>query len=274
MVGYVCLVLFAFEADEQARLRGSLQGSPEGSPNNARLVVAANRDEFYARPASGAHHWEDAPNVFAGRDLQAGGTWLGVTTSGRFAAVTNFTENPEGPEPPLSRGDLTATFLKGKTTAMDYAGGIDGQLYRGFSLLVFDGDSLVYACNRDGPPRYLAPGIHGLANTHLDTDDHWPKVIHGRRALHRATSGNCSPRRLVELLADDWVPPDDELPKRGNTVEFERRVAPCFIRGEDYGTRASTAVIIGAETIEFAEQLYGPMGEVGELTTASFPRIR
>ena len=253
----MCLVLFAYGPDE----RGA-----------SRLVVAANRDEFYARPALSAHHWQDAHEIFAGRDLQAGGTWLGVTTSGRFAAVTNFSEIPDGPEPPLSRGDLTARFLTGEGDAMAYARDIDGSLYRGFSLLLFDGEALVLVSNRNDEPRFLAPGVHGLANTHLDTDDHWPKVIHGRRALHKVTSEAFTPSDLIRLLADDWIPPDDELPSRGNTLEFERRVAPVFIRGDEYGTRASTAVIIDATRIEVLEQSYGPGGEVLETAGTTLER--
>jgi uncharacterized protein with NRDE domain len=254
----VCLVLFAYGPDERG---------------GSRLVVAANRDEFYARPALGAHHWEDAPEVFAGRDLQAGGTWLGVTASGRFAAVTNFSENPDGPDPPLSRGDLTSHFLINNAAAMDYARGIDGDLYRGFSLLLFDGEGLVHASNRNDGPRFLEPGVHGLANTHLDTDDHWPKVIHGRRALGNTIADAFTPADLITLLADAWIPPDDELPARGNTIEFERQVAPCFIRGEQYGTRASTAVIINSTRVEVLEQSYGPDGEVLDSAAANLSRV-
>ena len=160
----MCLILFAY-----------------GVRADAPLIVAANRDEFYARPATAAHRWHDTPTVLAGRDLQAGGTWLGVSATGRFAAVTNFSETPEGPLPPGSRGDLTADFLRGDAGALDYANTIDNRRYRGFSLLLWDGAALVYASNRNSKPREMPKGVHGLANTHLDGT--WPKVVRGTRML-------------------------------------------------------------------------------------------
>ena len=238
----MCLILFAY------RVR------PE-----APLIVAANRDEFYARPAALANRWDDAPHVFAGRDLTAGGTWLGVSTSGRFAAVTNFSETPEGPMPPGTRGDLTANFLRGDASARAYAGAIDDDHYRGFSLLLWDGVDLVYTSNRNSHPRVLPPGIHGLANTHLD-GTMWPKVTNGTRALQNVIHADCSANDLIGLLGDDSVPNDDDLPKRGNDLAFEKRVAPIFIRGDEYGTRASSAVTITATHIRFSEQTFGPQG--------------
>jgi uncharacterized protein with NRDE domain len=238
----MCLILFAY------RVRPDVP-----------LIVAANRDEFYARPAALARHWSDAPHVFAGRDLTAGGTWLGVSTRGRFAAVTNFSETPDGPVPPGTRGDLTADFLRGDTGASAYAEQIDAARYRGFSLLLWDGVDLVYTSNRNSHPRVLAPGVHGLANTHLD-GTMWPKVTRGTRALREAIVGDYTADDLMALLADETVPDDAELPERGNDLAFERRVAPVFIRGDEYGTRASSAVTITATHIHFGEQTFGPRG--------------
>ncbi len=239
----MCLILFAY------RVRA-----------DAPLIVAANRDEFYARPAALAHHWSDAPQVFAGRDLSAHGTWLGVSTSGRFAAVTNFSETPEGPTPPGTRGDLTANFLRGDASARVYAESIDNDLYRGFSLLLWDGVELMYTSNRNAKkPRALSSGIHGLANTHLDGDA-WPKVTRGTSAMSHLVNGDYSADDLIGLLVDDNVPSDAELPQRGNDIEFERRVAPVFIRGDEYGTRASTAVTIRTTHVHFSEQTFGPQG--------------
>jgi uncharacterized protein with NRDE domain len=137
-------------------------------------------DEFYARPAAHAHHWPDEPAIYAGRDTQAGGTWLGVSHQGRFAAVTNFAESA-AVEAPASRGALTADFLRGTASAADYAATIDGKLFAGFSLLLYDGQDMVYLSNRNNGPRSLPPGLYGLANTHLDTG--WPKVRRGKQAL-------------------------------------------------------------------------------------------
>jgi uncharacterized protein with NRDE domain len=238
----MCLILFAY------RVRA-----------DAPLIIAANRDEFYARPAALAHRWADAPNVFAGRDLTAGGTWLGVSTTGRFAAVTNFSETPEGPVSPGSRGDLTASFLRTDATGLAYAESIDPNHYRGFSLLLWDGTDLVYTSNRNSHPRALEPGVHGLANTHLDGTV-WPKVTNGTRGLRDVIRGDYSANDLMKLLADERVPSDEALPKRGNDIAFERRVAPVFIRGDEYGTRACSAVTIGATQIQFAELTFGPGG--------------
>ncbi|NJN50683.1 MAG: NRDE family protein [Gammaproteobacteria bacterium] len=246
----MCLVLFAYRV---------VDGHP--------LVVAANRDEFYARPAACAHRWQDAPAVFAGRDLTAHGTWLGVSTSRRFATVTNFSDVNGGPTPPRSRGDLTRDFLVGSMSAHAFAASIKGDDYQGFSLLVWDGDDLVYRSNRsaNGEARALPPGIHALANTHLD--DQWPKVVRGKAALAGALAGPPEVETLLAVLHDDEVPPDETLPDRGRDIEFERRVAPIFIRGAEYGTRASTAVIFSERGIDVGEQSFGAEGvTMGKVT--------
>ncbi|MEQ8484561.1 MAG: NRDE family protein [Pseudomonadales bacterium] len=249
----MCLVLFAYD--------------PHGE---CPLVVAANRDEFYARPASGAHFWADAPHLLAGRDLSAGGTWLGVSRRGRFATVTNFAE--EGPsDAPHSRGRLPEAFLAGAAPAHDYAHALHGLSYRGFNLLLWDGQALVYTSNR-GHTQDLEPGVYGLANAELGA--RWPKVVSGSAALADVIAAGADPEALIALLADRSVPPDEVLPRRGRPLELERRVAPCFIVGEEYGTRASTALVIrrssggrrgdGRGSIHFIEQAYGAGGVPGD----------
>jgi uncharacterized protein with NRDE domain len=226
------------------------------------LIVAANRDEFYARPALAAQRWLDTPTILAGRDLEAGGTWLGVATNGRFAAVTNFTEVLEGTPPPGTRGALPSDFLKSGAGAVAFADAIDGPYYRGFNLLLFDGDELAFVSNRDRGVRVLPPGVYALSNTHFDAPL-W-KVTSGAKALH----GRLDPKqllggdveRLLDALADETVPPDHELPQRGRDVAFERRVAPRFIRGEEYGTRASTIVVVGRDRVRLHERTFGPNG--------------
>jgi uncharacterized protein with NRDE domain len=240
----MCLVLFSYDPRSEVP-----------------LVVAANRDEFYARPAASAHYWEEAPNLLGGRDLSAGGTWLGVSRNGRFATVTNFAE--EGPsEAPLSRGRLPERFLKGQEGAHQFAHALHGISYRGFNLLLWDGAQLVYTSNR-GHTQDLQPGVYGLANAELGAA--WPKVVRGRSALAAAVAAGADPDTLIELLADCSTPPDDALPRRGRTLELERRVAPCFIVGEEYGTRASTAVVFrrksgGGLKVRLAEQAYSVGG--------------
>ncbi len=248
----MCLVLFSYQPD-----------------SDFPLVVAANRDEFYARPADSAAHWPDAPQVFAGRDLSAGGTWLGVTAGGRFATVTNFAEESDGPEPPLSRGALVGDFLKGDASAHEFSHQIHGPDYRGFNLLAFDGASLAYTSNR-GYTEDLSPGVYGLANAELGAT--WPKVVSGREALAQVAA-EPDTDALIRLLHDDHQPDDADLPRRGRPLELERRVAPRFIRGEEYGTRASTAVIFDkrGERILFAEQLYLAGGETAGYTRTEIP---
>lgn len=248
----MCLVLFSYQPG-----------------SDFPLIVAANRDEFYARPAASAHYWDEASDLFAGRDLSAGGTWLGVTDSGRFATVTNFAEEADGPEPPLSRGALVDGFLKSNLGAHEYVHQIHGLDYRGFNLLVFDGERLAYTSNR-GFTEDLTPGVYGLANAELGAT--WPKVVSGSRALS-AVCRSPDTASLLRLLHDDAQPDDADLPARGRSLELERRVAPCFIRGDEYGTRASTAVIFdaGNRCIHFAEQLYLSGGEPSGLTEVRLP---
>ena len=238
----MCLVLFAVGAH------------PEYP-----LVVAANRDEFYRRPALPVHHWDEDPRVVAGRDLEADGTWLGISAAGRFAAVTNYSDLVDSA--PLSRGALTASFLTGDMTAEDYASSIHGPSYRGFNLLLWDGYHMVYVSNK-APMQRLRPGTYGLSNAALGSE--WPKVLRGRSVLQSVLRQTPTSQKLLNLLNDDSVPPDHELPDRGRPLEMERRIAPCFIRGDEYGTRASSSVIFTHEHVSIAEQLYGPGGTPGD----------
>ena len=246
----MCLILFA-----------------HGLHTDLPLVVAANRDEFHGRPSTAAAWWDDQPNLLAGRDLKDGGTWLGVTRTGRFAAVTNFSEEPPAPSSAArSRGELTTGFLTGNLTPAAYLAEVAarGAEYRGFNLLVGDGRELYYFCNRNGGARALPPGLYGLSNALLDAG--WPKVIGGKQALADALAnlrGAELKRALFTLLANRDVAPDDQLPGVERGLELARRVAPRFIVNDSYGTRACTVVVAergGSKAINlsFAEQSYGP----------------
>jgi uncharacterized protein with NRDE domain len=218
-----------------------------------RLVVAANRDEFYARPTAPADWWADAPEVLAGRDLREGGTWMGVTRAGRFAAVTNFRDPglAQAAGAP-SRGALVADFLRGSADAQAYAHDVAARasLYNGFNLLVGDGGGLFYLSNRAEGVRRLEPGVYGLSNHLLDTP--WPKVVRARRAMadalahaHAAADGWDS--GLWEMLADRVIAADDDLPDTGVGSERERLLSAPFIRSDVYGTRASTVLTIARD---------------------------
>ena len=204
------------------------------------LVLAANRDEFHARPTAAAAAWAEAPTVIGGLDLEAGGTWLGAAPGGRFAAVTNVRE-PGMAKGERSRGQLTRAFLLGQQAAADYAAAIDNAAYSGFNLLLGDGDELVYASNRSDGPRTLAPGIYGLSNHRLDTP--WPKLVQARAAFAEALAALPGEEAFFDLLAERSIVADDDLPATGVTLEWERRLSAVFVLSESYGTRASTLLL-------------------------------
>jgi uncharacterized protein with NRDE domain len=234
-----------------------------------RLVVAANRDEFYARPAVPADWWADAPDVLAGRDLREGGTWMGVTRAGRFAAVTNFRDPgfAQLANAP-SRGALVADFLRGSMDAEAYARDLSSRAaaYNGFNLLVGDDGGLFYLSNRAEGVRRLEPGVYGLSNHLLDTP--WPKVVRARRAMEDALARVDAAAEgwesgLWEMLADRVIAADDDLPDTGVGAERERLLSPPFIRSDVYGTRASTVLTIARDgEVRLVERSVKP-GEEG-----------
>ena len=245
----MCLIVLAWRASPKAR-----------------LVVAANRDEFFARGAAPAAWWEDAPDVLAGRDLEAGGTWLGVTRAGRFAALTNFRDAsaPKKDGAP-SRGALVADFLRGDAAAADYVAAIQpgAGRYHGFNLLVSDGTELWSFSNVEGDPVRLPPGVRGLSNHLLETP--WPKVTAARArleaALGAADGAEDLERRLLALLEDRTIAPDGSLPATGLPLDWERSLSAAFVALPGYGTRASTALVVGADgAARFAERSFGEGG--------------
>ena len=223
------------------------------------LVVAANRDEFYARPSATLARWPEAPGIIGGRDLEAGGTWLGITDRGRFAAVTNVRE-PGMTKGERSRGALTRDFLISELSAGDYAAQIDSGVYSGFNLLLGDGESLVYCSNRDGRSRRLAPGIYGLSNHLLDSP--WPKLLAARERFAAALPGLPDETAFFELLADQTIVADENLPATGVPIEWERLLSAIFVKSENYGTRASTLAWLRTDgAISVHEQSFGPNGQ-------------
>jgi uncharacterized protein with NRDE domain len=227
------------------------------------LVFAANRDEFYDRPTAPAAFWQDAPHVLAGRDLTAGGSWMGVTRSGRWAALTNFRDPPAARPGRPSRGALVADFLRGEATPEDYIAAVaaDAERYDGFNLLVGDLTRAVYFGNRmpdNAAPRRLEPGLYGLSNHLLDTP--WPKVARGRRMLGQLMdAGAPTPEALLEILYDTEIAPANALPQTGVGADWERVLSASFIATPTYGTRASTALIIDHTlTATFVERSFLP----------------
>lgn len=223
------------------------------------LIVAANRDEFYARPTAGAAFWTDAPHVLAGRDLRDGGTWLGVSTRGRFAAVTNYRGGETALADPISRGALVGDYLTGSMTTADYFARVaqDAQHYRGFSLIAGIGAELCYFANRGGaPPQALAQGVHVLSNHLLNTP--WPKVERARAGLEALLgTADVDADSVLDLLRDRTPAAADELPDTGIGVERESQLSPIFIRTEQYGTRSSTLLLIDTHgEVRFTERTF------------------
>ena len=235
------------------------------------LVVAANRDEFYARPTAQAEFWHDRPSVLAGRDLECLGTWLGVTTRGRFAAVTNFRDPADGRASAESRGTLVSRFLEAGLPAAQFLEEVaaNAEAYRGFNLLASDGTELYSYSNRHGSPQRLEPGIYGLSNHLLDTP--WPKVRMARDRLKEAIMPAPSTEPLFTLLADTGFPPEHELPQTGVGRERERMLSAARIVSGAYGTRCSTVLIQRADrTMSFAERTFGPEGVEEETVRYEF----
>ncbi|MFT5447291.1 MAG: hypothetical protein ACI9DC_002466 [Gammaproteobacteria bacterium] len=228
-----------------------------------RLVVAANRDEFHARETLPANWWEDAPGVLAGRDLRAGGTWMGVSRSGRFAALTNFRDPLTHRDDAHSRGFLVSNFLKSTMGAMTYLEDVADEAgrYNGFSLLVHDGDALCFYSNRDGVPSSVAAGVHGLSNHLLDTP--WPKVEEGKLDMLTVLSqGEPSPARFLSLLDQRQAVDDARLPDTGIGRERERERSSRFIQNARYGTRCSTVITFSHEgEVRFRERSFDVAGE-------------
>lgn len=229
-----------------------------------RLVVAANRDEQHARPAADMDWWPDQPDLLAGRDLQAGGTWLAVSRSGRFATVTNFRERFRPARSERSRGELVSNFVSGQAVPLEYSAALDGSKYAGFSLLTADADNLCYTSNRDDVTTNLAPGIYGLSNASLDTP--WPKLVRTRDALRALMERNTvNPEALMRLLADSTPASVKELDET-LPVELARAVSAPFIKTERYGTRCTSVALIGNDDRAYvAERRFDEQGrQTGE----------
>lgn len=231
-----------------------------------RLVVAANRDEFYARPTAQAGWWADAPGVLAGRDLQAGGTWLGVTRAGRWAGLTNVRDPSDVRVGAPSRGALVADFLRGDVPPEAYLRSIAHARYAGFNLVVGDLGGAWYMSQKSGVPERLGPGVYGVSNARLDTP--WPKVERGKAGLRALLARpEIGADALLDLLADPTRAADDALPDTGVGLELERALSPLFIAMPGYGTRSSTALRVevgGAASLREATVRPGAPPEVVE----------
>lgn len=227
----MCLILFAWKMNPRYP-----------------FILAANRDEFLQRPTAASHWWEDKPGLLAGKDLQAGGTWMGITRSGRFSALTNVRDNRQQRESFRSRGELPLSYLGTSLTNADYSAQLqtNEQHYRGYNLLFGSFDQLYFSSNRDAPTRQIEAGVHGLSNATLNSP--WPKVTHGKKHLEQLASAELiDPDDLFKLLGNKTIAGDDELPETGVGLELERMLSPICISSPEYGTRTSSVLLLDSD---------------------------
>ncbi|MFK0572570.1 NRDE family protein [Endozoicomonas sp.] len=251
----MCLIVFSWQPDNQYP-----------------FILAANRDEFYHRSTQSAGFWEDFPNVFGGRDLEAGGSWMAINKNGRFAAVTNYREVP-APSGLRSRGELVYNFVTGSQPAPEYLSALAHSLaqeadqWSGFNLLVMDATGLYYFTNRtkDTQLSPLPAGTYGLSNHLLNTP--WPKLLRARDNFSAAITQSIPPdsSQLIELMGDSYQPPEEQLPDTGISKDAEKRLSSCFIASKDYGTRNTSVLIMdNRNQLQWVEQGYLPEGVTGE----------
>jgi uncharacterized protein with NRDE domain len=223
-----------------------------------KLIFAANRDEFYDRPSEQAEFWSEHPNLLAGKDLQAGGTWMGITKQGRFAAITNYRDLKNHRTGAPSRGNLTLDYLVNDISPEKYYNKLKPVVnnYNGFNLILGDVNELFYFSNKSDGLQTLEPGIHGISNAVLDTP--WPKVEKSKRQLqHLIEQKNIHPWEILNLLDDTSLAKDEELPDTGVGLELERMLSPVFIKSDNYGTRSSTIVTVDRQNnVRFVEKTY------------------
>ena len=252
----MCLILFANEANSRYQ-----------------LVLAANRDEFYSRPTAPAAFWEEAPDILAGRDLEGGGSWMGVTRSGKIAAVTNFRGAGKVREDAPSRGYLVSDFLMSGESPDVFIDRLRTRArnYNGFNLLLGSAQSLWWYSNQYDEPLRIRPGIHGLSNHLLDTP--WTKVERGKCALEDLLVGEkeITPEQIFPILEDHSPAADDELPDTGVGLELEKVLSAPFIHTQYYGTRSSTVLLVERTgNLTFVERSFNPRDESQNETRYEF----
>ena len=234
------------------------------------LLLIANRDEYYGRPTRPLHYWADA-HICAGKDLQAGGTWLGLAPGGRMAALTNVRDLRHQRAEAPSRGALVSNFLGSQVSAQHYLDSIapSATQYNAFNLLVCDGRTLLGFESRGARMLIMQPGIAAVSNAGFDTP--WPKLVALKSSLQhwvaqQAVSQPTLREALFEILANDQTAPDAQLPETGIPLERERALSPAFIRGSDYGTRASSLIMLRRNSALFVERSFDAQGRSGEVS--------
>jgi uncharacterized protein with NRDE domain len=223
-----------------------------------KIVLAANRDEFYARPTLQAAEWPDQPDIIAGKDLKAEGTWLGVGRNSKLAFLTNYRDIRRLKNKAPSRGSLVTDFLKGSLNPVQYLQSLENpHLFNGFNLIVSDLNSLYWYSNVNDEIRELEPGIYGISNYLLNTP--WRKVEQLRLAFAKTIEGDFNYQQLFQSLLDTSEAEFSELPDTGLDPNLEKKLSACFIRTPDYGTVSSSVILADyAGNINFHERTYIP----------------
>jgi uncharacterized protein with NRDE domain len=244
----MCLIIFSYDMHPRYR-----------------LIFAANRDEYYNRPTAPLCFWDDAPGILAGRDLKGNGTWLGVTRTGRIAAITNFREPGVEIKNAPSRGHLVSDFLVSKKSPKTYIEHVKsmGHKFNGFNLFIGNRTELFYYSNRKNHIEKLKPGLYGVSNRFLDTP--WPKVTKGKTDLNKLieNTDKINYEDIFGILKNNACPPDSELPDTGVGLDWERILSPLFITSKSYGTRSSSVILIErSDNITFLERTFIPDGAV------------
>jgi len=223
-----------------------------------KLIFAANRDEFYNRPSEQAEFWSEHPHLLAGKDLQAGGTWLGITKQGRFAAITNYRDLKNLKTNAPSRGLLTLNYLTSNISPEDYYKKLQPKLndFNGFNLLIGTIDELFYFSNMTDGIKKIEQGLHGISNAILDTP--WPKVEKGKQQLKNLLQhDDLHAWEVIDILKNSTQAKDEDLPDTGVGLEMERMLSPIFIRSEKYGTRCSSVVMVDKDNnVKFVEKFF------------------
>ena len=251
----MCLIVFAWDFHEEYK-----------------FILAANRDEDYKRKSMKATFWEDAPGLLAGRDLQAGGTWLGVHENWKISAITNY-RNPKIIKPNApTRGHLPLNFLKNNYDPLDYMKLLqqdEGSKYNGFNLLTGNQDGIFHYNNINNKINKIEKGIHGLSNATIDTP--WPKVKKAKSKLDETLAYGFDEISLLEMMYDIEKASDYELPKTGVTLKWEKDLSPMFIKTPEYGTRSSSVILIDrSNKLTFAERIYSNVTGICKDQTLKF----
>ena len=223
-----------------------------------KLIIAANRDEFYNRKTAAADFWEDKPQILGGRDLEASGTWMAMTKTGRIGMITNYRDpqniNPSAP----SRGELVSNYLENGVQGLSYLNSIESKAkeYNGFNLIVGTQDELWYLSNYKNGIDKLEPGLYGLSNHLLETL--WPKIIRGKEKLAPLLKERIiDAKNVFEILYDGEQAMDENLPNTGIGLEKERMLSSMFIKSPNYGSRCSTVVLIDHRNqVQLTERVY------------------